>query len=62
METPLRGMFLATVTLWFLILVGVFALTWCDQTWAANVVVGLGPAATVLTVWTYVEGKSRRDV
>lgn len=50
-----------TAACWLAVLLGVFVMAWCGRRDGINLVLGVGPAALVGSIASYVEWKSWRD-
>lgn len=61
MTYGLRLSVIFTVTCWLAVLFGVFVMAWCGRRDGINLVLGVGPAALVGSIASYVEWKSWRD-
>jgi len=61
MSFGLRLSLYFTLLCWALVSTSVYAMAWCGQHDAINVVVGIGPVALVGTVSTYIQWKVWQD-
>lgn len=61
MRLGLRIQLYVVAFMWLCVVVGVVAMAWCGQPDAINLVVALGPTATVGTVAVFIEWRVEQE-